>query len=488
MYFSPKYVSFSFSDFRSIKSMNRRCQGIMNKRNAFIIGLIALLLFLSGCGKSGETTGAGGSGGAGSAASASGSGGGSEGDGGQKPVTLRVLRAGITVTKAEFDHYFVEPIREKYPHITLEWVEAPEDVELEPFITQGNVPDIIIAATTAATSDYERLDLVEDLTPYVEKYNVDLSRLKPVVLDTIRTYSPEGKLSVLPLSLNLPVLFYNKEIFEKFGVPYPKDEQMTWDEVIELGRQVTRTDGGVNYIGFDVNGANNIASGLDLTILDPATGEPTLTTNPGWTKVFNVLKKSFEVPGYIGPDGRYQYANDDDIFFNEQNLAMLAFNLAPLVGPLEELRQQGIEIDWDMAPFPNFEENLGTNRATNVHGVFIAKTSKHKDEAFQVIANLLTDEVQERLARTGRVPSVENKDLEKLYGADIPVLHGKKIENIFKTEPRRVVKPHEFEPDVRKFVNEATKRMALEGIDVNTALREAQEAIEKEVRTLRATR
>ena len=411
------------------------------------------------------------------------------GDSGAKePVTLKVLRAGITVTESEFNAYLADAVRTKYPHITLEWVEAPEDVEIEPLITQGTVPDIIIASTTAATSDFERLDLVEDLTPFVEKYGVDLNRLKPVVLDTIKTYSPEGKLSVLPLSLNLPVLFYNKEIFDKFGVPYPKDEQMTWDETIELGKQVTKIDGGVNYIGFDVNGPTNIHTGLDLTILDPATGESTLTTNPGWEKVFNVLKKNYEVPDYIGADGRYQYANDDDIFFNEQNLAMLAFNLAHLVGPLEELRQQGVEIDWDFAPFPNFSENLGTNRAANVHALLVTKTSKHKDEAFQVIANVLSDEVQEKLARTGRIPTIQNEELEKLYGADIPVLQGKTIANIFKTEPREVVKPHEFESDVRKFVNDAAKRIALEGIDVNTAIREADEAIKKELQTLRTTK
>jgi multiple sugar transport system substrate-binding protein len=412
----------------------------------------------------------------------------SEGSGSKEPVTLKVLRAGITVTETEFQTYLVDAIKDKYPHITLEWVDAPEDVELEPLITQGTVPDIIFASTTAATSDYERLDLVEDLTPYVEKYGVDLNRLKPVVLETIKTYSPDNKLSVLPLSLNLPVLFYNKEIFDKFGVPYPKDEQMTWDETIELGKQVTKADGGVNYIGFDVNGPTNIHTGLDLTILDPATGESTLTTNPGWEKVFNVLKKSYEVPGFIGSDGRYQYANDDDIFFNEQNLAMLAFNLAHLVGPLEELRQQGVEIDWDFAPFPNFSENLGTNRAANVHAMLVTKTSKHKDEAFQVIANVLTDEVQEKLARTGRIPTVENEEFEKLYGADIPVLQGKTIANIFTADPRAVVKPHEFESDVRKFVNEAAKRIALEGIDVNTAIREADEAIKKELQTLNTTK
>lgn len=465
-------------------------------RKLTIAAIAMIMIVLTACsdgGKNGQNTGnnsskAAAQGQDGGAAVDSNSNSNSSSNSNKEPVTLKVLRAGITVTETEFNAYLADAIKGKYPHITLEWVEAPEDVEIEPLITQGTVPDIIITSTTAATSDYERLDLVEDLTPYIEKYGVDLNRLKPVVLDTIKTYSPEGKLSVLPLSLNLPVLFYNKEIFDKFAVSYPKDEQSTWDEVIELGKQVTKQDGGVDFIGFDVNGPRNISTGLDLNILDPATGQSTLTSNPGWLKVFQVLKKSYEVPNYIGADGRYQYANDDDIFFNEQNQAMLAFNLAHLVGPLEELRQQGVELDWDFAPFPNFTENLGTNRAANVHSLLVTKTSKHKDEAFQVIANVLSDEVQEKLARTGRIPTIENEALEKLYGADIPVLQGKKIENIFKTEPRKVIKPHEFESDVRKFVDEAAKRVALEGIDVNTAIREAEDNVNKELQTLQTTR
>ncbi|MGO4537505.1 ABC transporter substrate-binding protein [Paenibacillus sp. 2TAB19] len=403
-----------------------------------------------------------------------------------EPITLKVLRAGITVTETEFQKFLVEPTKKKYPNITLEWVDAPEDVELEPLITAGTVPDIIFASTSAVSTTYKDLDLVENLKPYVDKNGVDLSRLKPAVLDAITKYSPENELSVIPFSINVPVLFYNKDIFDKFGVSYPKDDQSTWDELIELGKQVTRNDNGVNYIGIDLFGPTNINTGLDLNIVDPATGKADVTTD-GWKKVFETLKKSYEVPNYIGEDGRFEYANDDDIFFNEQNLAMLPYNIAHLLGPLEELRQQGTELNWDFAPFPNFTENLGTGKAINVHSLFVTKSSKHKEEAFNVIANVLSDESQEILSRGGRVPTVENEAWEKVYGADIPVLAGKKVENIFKAEPRSIVRPHKFESKVRKFINEAAKNVAVGGQDVNTALRTAQEAIEKELETLSKT-
>ena len=43
-----------------------------------------------------------------------------------------------------------------------------------------------------------------------------------------------------PLSLQINVLFYNKNIFDGFGVSYPQDA-MTWDEFIETAKRVTRS-------------------------------------------------------------------------------------------------------------------------------------------------------------------------------------------------------------------------------------------------------
>jgi multiple sugar transport system substrate-binding protein len=452
----------------------------MKRAGLILLSLIMMITMLAAC-SGGTKNGSGADTSSGTKPTAT-----EKGEGSQEPVTLKVLRAGITVTQAEFEKTLLQQTKEKFPHVTLEWVDAPEDVELEPLITSGEVPDIMFVSTTSIATTLKDLDLVENLAPYIEKHNVDLSRLKPVVLDVVQKYSPEEGVAAIPFSVNLPVIFYNKDIFDKFGASYPPNEQMSWNQAIEVGKTVTRSDNGVDYVGIDLFGSSNIATGLDLFIIDPETGKADVTT-PQWRKVFEQLQKSYEVPGYIGADGRYQYANDDDIFFNEQNLAIVAYNIAHLLGPLEELRQQGIELNWDFAPFPNFEENLGTGKAVNVHSLVVTKASKHKDLAFQVIANLLTDESQLALAKAGRVPTVEGKQFEEVYGQDIPVLEGKTVENIFKAPPRNAIKPHKFESKVRKFLTEAERSIAVDGVDVNTALRVAQEGIEKELETLNNT-
>lgn len=45
-----------------------------------------------------------------------------------------------------------------------------------------------------------------------------------------------------PVVNNTMSLYYNKDLFDKFGVSYPKDG-MTWDEVLELNRQLDKNGG-----------------------------------------------------------------------------------------------------------------------------------------------------------------------------------------------------------------------------------------------------
>lgn len=395
-----------------------------------------------------------------------------------KDVELSIFKyGGVTLTQTEVDTYF-KPVEVKFPHIKIKLIDVPEGSEIEPLLTQGVVPDLIFGG---GYGELKEKDLIADLAPLKEKYGYDESRLKPEVVAAINQ-SSEG--NQFPFSVNLPVVYVNKDIFDKFNVPYI-NEVKTWDEILDIAKLLTRTDNGVHYIGIDL-GAGRLGSGLSLDIIDPVTNRA-VVTSPEWTKVYNVLKRLYDIPGFIGPDDNYRYIDKDDVFYVDQNIAMYTHNLAQLVGPLEQLRKEGITLNWDFAPQPNFEEALGTSIEINVHRFAISKTSEHKDEAYQVLNYLLSDEVQRILSRNGRVSVLNNAELEKEYGADIEVLKGKTIANIFKTKPRALNAENRYEGKITKYLNEAAKDIAIGGIDVNTALRSAKEKIDKDLESLEKT-
>ncbi|GBF72920.1 hypothetical protein PA598K_01198 [Paenibacillus sp. 598K] len=402
----------------------------------------------------------------------------------ETPLTLTFFVNGINLSATEFRLMVEEPTKRKFPHITIERLAPPQGTGLPELIASGQIPDIIYAS---AGTYYQLRDLELDyrLDDLIAEQQFDASRIKPHILASLKAYSENGdSLYALPFNDNDTILYYNKDIFDKFGVPYPSDEQMTWEEALALGRQLTRTDNGVQYIGLEVaSGPAHLQSSLALGTLDPETGEAVVHT-PEWQKVFEFQKQVFDVPGTIQGE---TYLYNKDSFITDRILAMRPSYIANMVGTLEELRQQGDPINWDIAPVPNFPEALGISKEVNIHSLYIASQSKHKEQAFQVIAHILSDEVQTILSRNGRLPAIAGDAIERQFGADVPDLQGKNIDNIFKARGVQLHKPHEYEAQVAKYVTEAYRSLALGGVDVNTALRKLEENINAEVTRLRAT-
>ncbi|HIW33089.1 MAG TPA: extracellular solute-binding protein [Candidatus Paenibacillus intestinavium] len=308
------------------------------------------------------------------------------------------------MTDTEFDLFFVQPTKEKFPHITLEKIVPAEGVTPAEVLISNDPPDIIYQ-TSGSFYAFQELEALADLTPLADKYGFDTKRIKPYLLESVYNFSEDGELFTLPFSSNVASLFYNKDIFDKFHVPYPSDEQATWDNILEIAQQLTRNDDGVQYIGIDLNnGPATLQGSYGVSTLDPETGEPILQSER-WRKIFETVEKSVQIPGYDQGD-KYQY--DRNSFVIDQNLAIRPTLLANLIGTLEELRAAGKPLNWDIATIPNFDDYLGQGKVANVHSVSISTVSKHPDEAFQVLANILSDEVQRKVSRNGRVPALDN--------------------------------------------------------------------------------
>lgn len=401
---------------------------------------------------------------------------------GDEPLKLTFYSTGATFTDVEFEAMIAGPIHAKYPNVTIERI-TPAATTTPEEVLSTHVPDIIFGSVQQRVI---RTGVYQDLRELIKKHNFDESRLKPIGYDYIKDIT-KGKgdaVLALPFNINQHVMYYNKDIFDKFGVPYPTEKQLTWDEAVELGTKLTRTENGVNYVGLVVDNLTGLSKSLGLPYLDRETGQAALDT-PEWLRVFELYKRILEIPGYITPDGTWNWTRDH--FMKDQNVAIRVSWLANMVGPLEELRQQGVEFNWDIAPAPNFSDQLGTTREAQIHSIAINSQSPHQDEAFQVIAEILSGEGQRIIAKNGRVPSIINPELEKDYGTEIPVLQGKTVQNVFIGEPRQEHYIHPYESSISIRLTEAAEDLAIHGLDVNSAIRKATEAINKDVETLKTT-
>jgi multiple sugar transport system substrate-binding protein len=381
----------------------------------------------------------------------------------REPVTISFSNGFLT--DEDFDRYITEPVKNKYPWITIQ---KSNGKGLTDRVGAGDTPDIIVHHNIGGMQEYLDLNLTYPLTEMIKKHKMDLDRFEPEALDAVRAATQMDELVGIPYTRHFSALYYNKDIFDKFAVPYPKDG-LTWDDAYELAVKLTRVDGGVQYRGLEPNVTERPASQLQLPYVDPKTKKSLLNTEE-WKRVLAFMVKIRQIPGN---EQITYHGAANDLFVKEQRLAMLASNNILFEGNLYKYP----DFNWDMATYPSWPEAPGIALRNDQHMMSIANTSKHKDEAFLVIATITSDEVQMQISRQGKLSILRDKKIQEAFGADLDFLKGKNIAAIYKTKPAPSFIPTKYDGISMGAVNTALNDIVNNGKDLNTALREAEEKV-----------
>lgn len=396
-----------------------------------------------------------------------------------EPVTLTIFNS--SMGDELMQSAIINPIQTKYPFITMKVVKKEKGSYIEDLIAAGTVPDIIMGDSSGDIPVYSELKVLHDMTPLVKKLDFNLSSIDPAVMDEVRAYTGDARLLALPRGHNVAVLYYNKDIFDKFGVPYPKDG-MTWQEAIELSRKVTRVDGGIQYRGLDFSEHILIPNNqLSLPVVDAATMKAAVNTEK-WKRLFEGLKQVYAIDGATPQPADYG-GRASTLFLKDKNLAMFASTL--MFGALPDAMKNGL--NWDVATLPSFQEAPGRTIQMFAPFLGISETSKHKDQAFMAIAHILSEEVQVAEARLGRPSVLSTERVKKEYGLENDLLKGKNKDAIIKNK-FAVARPSitKYDPAAFNIVRSKFKEVVLNNKDINTALREAEEAINKDLEQKKA--
>jgi len=431
----------------------------MSKR--WITGTLAALAVLSavGCGgtngKSGEEQANGGT----NAAPA-------DGFDTTKPVTLKIVDTGL-ITDEEYQLYVEGPVKKKYPNITLELIRQKYSVDrYELLLAKGEKFDLLFEANLLF-DDVIAAKLADNMEPMLKKHQIDLNRIEQVALDSFKIASGSQHLSGVPFTRHFNALYYNKDLFDRFGVPYPKDG-MTWEETIELTRKMTRTEGGVVYRGLDPDLPFRTASAIGQPIIDEK--HVSTVTGEKWKQIFQMYNTIYEIPGY-----KEKFVNPNNFGeFTKGNLGMLAgLNILPAISKVAD------KLNWDMVAYPSLKEAPNTGHEFDGHGIVVTSISDKKDAAYKVVEVLLSEENQLLMARNGKMPIVKAQNVQESFGKDVAFLQGKNVKAIYKTTPARSHIPTPYDSKARTIMNKYNKDILTGAKDLNTALREMDEEITK---------
>jgi len=385
-----------------------------------------------------------------------------------EPVTLKLysLGAGIN-TDTDVNDIFLKPLKDKYPNISIELI---KNMNLDQLVASGTIPDLIATSNYYMISPVE-LGLASDLNDFVKKEKIDLNRFEPEAVKVIRNFGKNGELYGIPFSLNYGMLAYNKDIFDKFAVPYPRDG-MTWSQIIELARKVTRGDGGVQYVGLDPGPALSLVRAHSLPLLDAKREKAALTTD-GFQKVFSLFKEIYDIPGEISPDNKLNYGING--FLKDKKLAMYPYWISAFATSLSAAGDAAKSFDWDLVTYPTNDNRPGVGREIDFHLLMVPPASKNKEAACDVIKTLVSDEAQKAMNSGARLTILNDLNLRKQFAASMNVFEGKNISGIFKVTPAPLPPSSDYDIKIYGILGDALKSMAVDKQDMNTVLRTANE-------------
>jgi multiple sugar transport system substrate-binding protein len=315
------------------------------------------------------------------------------------------------------------------------------------------------------------LKLPLDLNQEVKANKVDLSKLDPSIMKGIQAIGGKGELYGLPFYSEKFVLFYNKDLFNKFGVPYPTDN-MTYDDLLGTIKRVTRVENGVSYAGMGTHNLQTTGTWWGIPVLNEKTGKADFQTD-SWKRMLGLLKEIRTIPG--------NEKGDTTRFYKDQTQAMHPQMANIMLGYIKTVNGS---FNWDMVPMPQLKEYPGISGALRPSYLIVSQVSKYKQQAAAAVSYLATsDEFHLLLAKNGKLPPVNidsaNDPLAKQFGSDVPLLKGKNVPAIFQYKSAPLPYITEYDKIAATELNKAEAPAVNGTQDINTALRNVEEAANK---------
>jgi len=366
-------------------------------------------------------------------------------------------------TQEAFNERFGDTMRKKFPGYEIEYVASGKGMEFPDMLSAGAQIDVYWQAVDNTIPHLLQYKLEYDMTELIKKYGVNLNQLEPSSVEAARSMS-NGKMYALPIVNNAAALYYNKDLFDKFGVPYLKDG-VTWDEVIGVAKRMRRTDGGLEYygIGSDVQPHLNLSS-LSIPYVDPKTEKPTILTNGGWSTVFNQLVEMKKTTDFKGLNASN--------FVQEKNLAMVD-GLANAF-----LNFDMTTLNWDLVSYPSYKSAPGIASQPLPTMFGITSISKHKEAAAEVLAYMLSEEVQKSLSERAIIPVLQSDTVMKAFAKNSKY-KDKNFQAILAKKFAPITPKVTYEAKARSIYGKYVPDLAKGTIDLNTAFRQIDEEMAK---------
>ncbi len=326
------------------------------------------------------------------------------------PITFYTF--GDATEKAAYDS-LVAAFNQKYPDVQVKLVHTPGEDEFK-FGDQedayrerlsldfaSNKPPDVFLMNYREYGIFSSKNALDPAGPYLDKSTV----IKPAdfYAEALAPFTRNNVLDCVPQNASGTVVYYNKDLFDKASVAYPKAD-WTWDDFLAAAQKLT-------VKGEGNNAQYGVVVQPDFTrlmpfiwqnggeIVDNADAPTKLTLDSKEAEAAFEFFVELQTKQHVTPDEAQSRAMSITDRFLSGKAGMLIFShrIVP------SLRQA--KFDWDVAPLPQ-SKKAATLLFSD--GYCMAKAGQNKDAAWALIEFANSPEGQTILAKSGRsVPSLK---------------------------------------------------------------------------------
>lgn len=301
----------------------------------------------------------------------------------------------------------IEAFEAQNPQIKVEPIDIPSadyPDKVTIMLASGDDTDVITIKTMPTYASMIDKKQIVPLDEYISKDKIDMAPYAGID-ESIKV---DGNLYGVPFRSDYWLLYYNKNIFDAAGIPYPTNN-MTWAEYRDIANKLTQGTGNDKvYGGYThtwlssvvnwayTDGKNTLVGG-NYDFLKPAyelalgmQNEDKSTMEWGELKTANIH--------YSGP------------FYKEQ-VAMLPMG-SWFINSIINTKSKGeTNVNWGFTQVPHFDgQGLGQTIG-NVTPMSINSNSKNKEAAWEFIKFMCTEPGAKVLADLGTLPAYKTPEV-----------------------------------------------------------------------------
>jgi len=290
-----------------------------------------------------------------------------------------------TISGRRSEMFLAQEFMKQHPDIGVIYEASPanwQEISGKIFaeFASGDAPDVLEGVAGLA----ER-GLLLDLDPLIarDSKEIDFSdfyepSVEPSPLDDRRYGLPVYGMLIV-------VLFYNKDLFDSAGIPYP-DASWTWQTFVDAAKRLTLdTDGdgytdvyGCNVFLTSVSGQGPIMWSYGCDYLNREMNKVTVNC-PECVEAFQMLYDLRWKHNVLPRVSEGREGAPTLMLFSAGRFAMEVTHAALI----RDLRAAGHKIRWDVAPVPKGPRGRATRFGS--YPLSIASTTKHPEEAWELL-------------------------------------------------------------------------------------------------------